>query len=274
MKRSWKIGIAVAGALVVALAAGGAALASGHLHEGFVKRRITRHIDAALDAVGATPAQRDAVYAARDQVFTTIEENHRADKGDFDAALTLWQADRLDPAGLATLRARHLAAAKKTSDAVVQAFSDAHDALTSAQRAKLADFLRAHRPPLDQKSMEGARPFMKHMVSERVDDVLDQIHATAEQRATITAAVERVFAAMSNGMSDHAAHFDEAIALFTADKIDPARLAALQSARQAEMQQIGDTIVQSLTEVHDALDAGQRKQVAELVRSHHSPHGG
>ncbi|HEX8950554.1 MAG TPA: hypothetical protein VF945_01855, partial [Polyangia bacterium] len=54
MKRSWKIGIALAGVMVLALAAGHAALASGHLHEGFVKRRVTRHIDAALDAVGAS----------------------------------------------------------------------------------------------------------------------------------------------------------------------------------------------------------------------------
>ena len=115
---------------------------------------------------------------------------------------------------------------------------------------------------------------MKHMVSERVDDLLDQIHATDAQRATVTAAVERVFAAISDGMSDHAAHFDDAIALFTADKVDAARLAALQADRQDKMQKIGDTIVQALGEVHDALDAGQRQQVADFVRSHHPRHGG
>ncbi len=269
MKRSWKVGIALAGVLVLALAAGGAALASGHMHDGFVKRRITRHIDAALDAVGANAAQRDAVHAARDHVFATIEENHRAEKGDLDAALGLWQADRLDPAAIATLRAHHVAAAKKTGDAVVQALSDAHDALTSAQRAKLADFLRANRPP----QMDGAKPFMKHMVKEHVDDMLDQIHATADQRAKVTAAVERAFTAIGDGMSDHAAHFDDAIAVFTADQIDQAKIASLQAERQQKMQAIGDTIVQSLTDIHDVLDAGQRKQVADFVRSHHGGHG-
>ena len=89
MKRTSKVGIALAGAFVLALAAGGAALASGHLHDGFVKRRVTRHIDAALDAVGANGAQRDAVHAARDQVFATIEDNRRAERGDLDAALSL-----------------------------------------------------------------------------------------------------------------------------------------------------------------------------------------
>ena len=270
MKRTRKIGIALAGAFVLALAAGGAALASGRLHDGFVKRRVTRHIDAALDAVGADGAQRDAVHAARDHVFATIEENQRAERGDLDAALSLWQSDRLDPAALATLRAHHQAAAKKTGDAVVQALSDAHDALTAPQRAKLADYLKSHRPP----QMDGAKPFMKHMVSERVDDVLDEIHATADQRAKVTAAVERAFTAISDGMSDHSAHLDEAIAVFTADQIDAAKIASLQAERQAKMQKIGDAVVQALTDIHDALDAGQRKQVADFVRSHHSGHHG
>jgi protein CpxP len=108
------------------------------------------------------------------------------------------------------------------------------------------------------------------MVSERVDDLLDQIHATADQRAKVSGAVERAFAAISDGMGDHMAHFDDAIAVFTADKIDQGKLAALQAERQQKMQSVGDAVVQTLTEVHDALDAGQRKQVAEFVRSHHS----
>jgi hypothetical protein len=203
-------------------------------------------------------------------VFATIEDNRRAERGDLDAALSLWQSDQLDPAAVATLRAHHQAAAKKTGDAVVQALTDAHDALTAAQRQTLAAYLRSHRPP----QMDGAKPFMKHMVTERVDDLLDQIHATADQRAKVTAAVERAFTAISDGMSDHAAHFDDAIGVFTADQIDQSKLAAMQGERQAKMHEAGDAVVQALTDVHDALDAGQRKQVAEFVRSHHSGHFG
>jgi Spy/CpxP family protein refolding chaperone len=269
MKRSWKIGIALAGALVLALAVGGAALASGRMHDGFIKRRVSRHIDAALDAVGASAAQRDAVHAARDHVFATIEETHKAERGDLDAALALWQADRINPAGVAALRARHQAAAKKAGDAIVQALSDAHDALTAAQRAKLAAYLRANQPP----KMDGAKPFMKHMVKERVDDLLDDIHASAEQRGKVTAAVERAFDAISANFGDHAAHFDEAVTIFTADTIDRGKLAALQAERQARMDKSADAIVQALGDIHDTLDAGQRKQVADFVRAHHG-HGG
>jgi hypothetical protein len=40
------------------------------------------------------------------------------------------------------------------------------------------------------------------------------------------------------------------------------------------MQQIGDTVVQALTDIHDALDAGQRKTVADFIVAHHHHHGG
>jgi Spy/CpxP family protein refolding chaperone len=276
MKRRSKIAIAIAlaGALMVALVAGGAALASGRMHDGFAKRRVTRHIDAALDAVAANAAQRDAVHAARDHVFATLEETHRGQRGEIAQALDLWQADTLDTAKLAELRARHQAAAKKTGDAVVQALTDAHDTLTAAQRQKLADYLRAHRPPVDGKSVEGMKPFAKNMLNERVDDLLDEINARADQRDKVHAAVERAFAAVAGTVGEHAAHFDEAIAVFTADQVDSGKLQALAAERQARMQQMGDALLQALSEVHDTLDAGQRKTVADFVRKHHGRHGG
>jgi uncharacterized membrane protein len=67
---------------------------------------------------------------------------------------------------------------------------------------------------------------------------------------------------------------DQAVALFTADQLDAAQVAALRTAHEARTQQIGDAVVQALTEIHDALDAGQRKQVAAFIQAHHGPHGG
>lgn len=272
MKRTTKIAMAVAGALLVALLAGGAALASAHGHDGFVQRRVSRHIDAALDAVAATAAQRDAVHAARDHVFATFAESERGRQTDLQEALALWESDTLDPTGLAALRARHQAAMKKSSDAVVQALSDAHDALTAPQRRQLADYLRANKAAHAGKLDKGAQSFAHHMMSERVDDLLAQIHASAAQRDRVHAAAERAFTAVSDGMGDHGADFDQALTLFTADRLDGAALATMQAAREARMQKLGDAVVQALGEVHDTLDAGQRKQVADYVRSHHHGH--
>jgi Spy/CpxP family protein refolding chaperone len=208
------------------------------------------------------------VHAARDHVFATFAESHAAHQADMNDALTLFQADRIDQAKLAELRARHQAEAKKQGDAIVQALSDAHDAFTAPQRQKLADYLRAHRPP----QADGMKPMFRHMIDEHVDDVLDQIHASAQQRDKVHAAVARAFDAIGSQMGDHAAHFDEAIALLTADKIDNAKIDAVRAERLAKMQRVGDAIVQALTDIHDTLDAGQRKQVADIVKSHHESH--
>ena len=148
MKRSWKIGIALAGAFVLALAAGGAALASGHLHEGV--RQAARHAPHRRRPRRRRRQRRAArrgARRARPRVRPPSPTTARAERGDLDAALSLWQSDRLDPAAIATLRAHHQAAAKKTGDAVVQALSDAHDALTAAQRRSSPTFLRSHKPP-------------------------------------------------------------------------------------------------------------------------------
>jgi Spy/CpxP family protein refolding chaperone len=266
MKRTVKIALAVVGVLSLALA-GSVALAQ-HGHEGFMQRRMARHIDQALDAVNATDAQRNAVHAARDHVTATFQENAASRQADMQEALTLWQSDRIDPAALAALRARHQAAAKKVGDAIVQAISDAHDALTAPQRQQLIAYAKSHRPP----KMEGAKPWMQHMVSERVDDMLDQIKATTAQRDTTHAAVQSVFAAFAG--EDPTSHFDTALALFAADKIDAGKVAALQAEHQAHAQKMGDAIVDAITKVHDALSPAQRAQVAELVKQHHHEHHG
>jgi hypothetical protein len=39
------------------------------------------------------------------------------------------------------------------------------------------------------------------------------------------------------------------------------------------MRAIADAVVQSVTEVHDALSASQRKQIVDFIRTHHGHHG-
>jgi Spy/CpxP family protein refolding chaperone len=266
MKRGIKIALAVVGLL--ALVSGLAFARQGH--EGFGKRRLLRHVDQALDAVNATQPQRDAVHAAVEHVQQTFADNAQSRQADMQEALKLWQADRIDTAALANLRTRHQASAKKLGDAIVQAISDAHDALTAPQRAQLVTYLKAHRPP----KLDGARPWIKHMVSERVDDMLDEISATQPQRDTVHAAVQRAFDAIT--ADDPTGHFDQAMDLFAADKIDQAKVAALQAQHQAKAQKMGDAIVDAITSVHDALTPAQRAKVAQIVEQHHAHmhHGG
>ena len=68
---------------------------------------------------------------------------------------------------------------------------------------------------------------------------------------------------------------EQALAIFEADTIDPAQLAALAAQHEAEHRQMADAITQSITEVHDVLTPVQRRAVADWLRTHRpGGHGG
>jgi hypothetical protein len=67
-------------------------------------------------------------------------------------------------------------------------------------------------------------------------------------------------------------HMDEALALFEADTIDPGRVTAFRTQREAEHRQVADAISQALVDVHDVLTPAQRKAVADYVRAHRRGH--
>lgn len=265
-----KIVFAAVGVVAVALLAGGVALASGHGRGAFMQHMFNQKLDGALDAVNATPAQRTAILAARDHVVATMQANKGAHQAALEQALTLWQADSFDATKLTALRTQHQADAQKVGDAIVQALSDAHDALTTAQRQQLGDYLRANKP--QHLHDGGGATFMTKMVDHRVDKMLDQIKASTDQRTKVHAAVDKALASVQPG--NHGADFDAAVTLFTADTLDRGQVTALQAKHVARMQQVGDAMVAALGDIHGVLDAGQRKQVADFIRAHHAGHGG
>jgi Spy/CpxP family protein refolding chaperone len=116
---------------------------------------------------------------------------------------------------------------------------------------------------------------MKRMVSAVIDEALEPAKVTPDQRAKIYAARDRAFAAMQAQHQNRGARMEQALALFEADTIDHAQLAALAVQREAEHRQIADVITQSITEVHDVLTPAQRRAVADWLRAHRpGGHGG
>jgi periplasmic protein CpxP/Spy len=268
-----KLIIAAVAVVGVAVCAGGVALASGHARGAFMQHMLNQKLDGALDAVNATPAQRTAILAARDHVVATMQANKGAHQAEMEQALTAWQADAFDASKFAAVRTQHQADAQKVGDAIVQALSDAHDALTSAQRQQLAAYLRANKPQHANAKGNDHAGFMTKMVDHRVDKMLDQIKASTDQRTKVHAAVDKALASVQQP-ANHGADFDAAITLFTADTLDRGQVTALQAKHVARMQSAGDAIVSALGDIHDVLDAGQRKQVADFIRAHHAGHGG
>jgi Spy/CpxP family protein refolding chaperone len=271
MKRISKIGIGLAALAAVALF-GAHAWARHHGGPHMFKTLVTAHIDEALEAAKATPPQKDAIHAAVDHVFAALKEGHQDRAAEMEQALSLFQADKLDPKAVAAHRAGREAEMKKVGDAIVQAAYDAHDTLTAEQRRAVADYVRANRP--DKNRFGGVKErFINKMVEERTNAALDAISATPAQRTLVAAARDRVLSAMKDTHADHGAQMEKLLALFTADKVDSAQVEALRAEHLAKMHKVGDAVVGALSDVHDALSASQRKALVDFVRTNHPHHG-
>jgi Spy/CpxP family protein refolding chaperone len=118
----------------------------------------------------------------------------------------------------------------------------------------------------------GRPAVMKRFVSAMIDDALAPANLTADQRTQIYAARDRAFAAVDTHRRTRGAHLEEALALFEADTIDPGRVTAFRTQREAEHRQVADAISQALVDVHDVLTPAQRKAVADYVRAHRRGH--
>lgn len=123
-----------------------------------------------------------------------------------------------------------------------------------------------HGPGMGGPGMHGE--MMKHMISMKLDQALDQANVTPDQRAAIHASRDRAFAALEAQRPDPRAHRDQVLALFEADRIDPAQLEALHSQMEQQHQAMRAAITQAIVEIHDTLTPEQRRTVAQHVRSH------
>jgi Spy/CpxP family protein refolding chaperone len=137
--------IGLAGVVVVGgILAGAAALAFGHGdRQAFMRRWVVAEIDAVLDEAGATAEQRQAVHAARDRVLAAAEQHWRTRRDRLGDVLAMFEADRLDSAQVEALRRQGEDEHRRLGDVIIQALTDAHDALTPAQRRIVADHVRS-----------------------------------------------------------------------------------------------------------------------------------
>jgi Spy/CpxP family protein refolding chaperone len=109
---------------------------------------------------------------------------------------------------------------------------------------------------------------LEKMVSHRVDDALDDLKATPEQRQKINAVKERMLAQAKAMHGDHRATMKEALGLWEASSFDRARALALVDARLDAMRAMAHEAVGAVAEVHETLTPEQREQVAKRLRRH------
>ena len=117
----------------------------------------------------------------------------------------------------------------------------------------------------------GREMMMRRMAAVAIDGALDEAQASPEQRATVHAARERVFAAIEEHRKGRQARLDGMLTLFEGDRLDD-RLPVLREQIEAEHAKIADAVSAALVEAHAVLTPGQRKTVADYVRSHRHAH--
>jgi Spy/CpxP family protein refolding chaperone len=109
---------------------------------------------------------------------------------------------------------------------------------------------------------------MKRMVSGMLDEALDQASVSAEQRAAIHASRDRAFAAFEAQRPDHDTQREQILAMFEADRVDPAQLEALHARMEEHRGAMRTAVTQAIVEIHGTLTPEQRKVVAQFVRNH------
>jgi periplasmic protein CpxP/Spy len=109
---------------------------------------------------------------------------------------------------------------------------------------------------------------MEKMVTHRVDDALDDLKATPEQRQKITAVKDRLLLSARSLRADHRATVKEALGLWEASSFDRARALALVDARIDAMRTMAHEAVDAAAEVHATLTPEQRAQVSKRLHRH------
>jgi Spy/CpxP family protein refolding chaperone len=265
----FKVTLVVGGlALALGVALGGAtALAEHAMGPHAMHRHLAKFIEGALDAAKADPAQRKAIEAARERAMGSVKsigvEHHAA----VQQALTLFEADQLDGARVAALKDARLAEMRKAGDAIAAAITEAHDVLRPEQRRAVADYIRANKPSGEPGFRKGQAFMMKRFAGAHIDEMLDEIDANEAQRTAIEAARDHVFSAVESSLAGAEGRFaDRALAIFEADRVDPAAVQALRDEHQARAAKIADAVVQAVHDVHDALTSSQRRIVTDTIR--------
>ena len=145
--KTWKR-IALALGIVGVLGGATAASAAANFHRGRnFQQMITNRVDHMLDAIDATPEQRQTINQVKDDAIAKLQQKRQQHANEHAYWMKMLTADQLDAGTLnaeADKRAAEMASTAK--EIIIPALVKVHDTLTPAQRQKLADMAKSHHP--------------------------------------------------------------------------------------------------------------------------------
>ncbi len=107
------------------------------------------------------------------------------------------------------------------------------------------------------------------MVTNHVEDTLDDLHATPDQRTRILSVKDRMLAAAQQVHGDREATHDALLEAWKSDAPDTAKLHALVDQRVEEMRKLAHEAVDAGVEVHGILTPDQRAQLTKKIERWH-----
>ncbi len=110
---------------------------------------------------------------------------------------------------------------------------------------------------------------MERMVASHLDDVMDDISATPEQRTRIVAVKDRLLAEGKGLRAGKGELHKDLLAQWESPNPDVSRLHAIIDERGDAMKGFAHKVADGLAEVHGILTPEQRAQLAKKAKRHH-----
>jgi Spy/CpxP family protein refolding chaperone len=114
----------------------------------------------------------------------------------------------------------------------------------------------------------------KKFASAKIDEVLDELKVTDDQRKQIYVSRDKLFTALEDARPDHDAKFKEITALFEKDELDLREVESLKAEHRDRIQKVEEAVTQAIVEVHSTLTPDQRKQLVAKAKKFHERFGG
>jgi Spy/CpxP family protein refolding chaperone len=106
-------------------------------------------------------------------------------------------------------------------------------------------------------------------VTDRLDDLLDDVDATPAQRTQLQAIKDRVLASAQKLHGTRQATHETLLGEWKAEKVDRAKVHALIDQRAAEMKAMAHEAADAAIEAHDVLTPEQRAKLAKKAERMH-----
>ncbi len=110
---------------------------------------------------------------------------------------------------------------------------------------------------------------IQKMVNARVDDLLDDVDATPDQRTRIHAIADRMLAAAKDAHAGHEQVRATVLGEWRAETMDRAKLHALVDQRADALRALAHQAVDAAADAHDVLTPAQREKLAVKAERWH-----